>query len=124
MMASHNHQETKKQKQLRRKEMTLFTKLDCELCERLKEQFDLSALKVDIEVLDKQNAGALAHLAWHGLVDTARKRLPILVLDDSSALSEYADITAYLAAVTNGGRQTAPHQAYGERACQTGMCTL
>ena len=69
--------------------MTLFTKDDCVLCAQLKKQFDLSAMDVQVEVLGNNDAGALAHLAWHGLVEKARKGLPILVLDDSSALHEF-----------------------------------
>ena len=49
--------------------MTLFTKLDCRLCEQLKKKFDLAAMQVKVEILDNNDAGALAHLAWHGLVD-------------------------------------------------------
>jgi len=72
--------------------MTLFTKRNCALCDQLKERFDLRAMDVAVEVLDMNSPGALAHLAWHSLVDTARRTLPLLVLDDSSAVSDYENI--------------------------------
>lgn len=64
--------------------MTLFTKNDCGKCEFVKKHIDLPRLGVRVEVLGPDNADALAHLAWHGLVQVAEKSLPILVLDDSS----------------------------------------
>ncbi len=76
--------------------MTLFTKLDCRLCEQLKKKFDLAAMQVNVEILDNNDAGALAHLAWHGLVDSARKTLPLLVLDDCSAVTDYVTIEQHL----------------------------
>jgi len=79
--------------QERRRDMTLFTKRNCTLCDQLKERFELAAMDVTVEVLDMNSPGALAHLAWHSLVDTARRTLPLLVLDDSSAVSDYANIT-------------------------------
>jgi hypothetical protein len=63
----------------------------------LKNQFDLSALGIKVEKLDSDNAEALSHLAWHGLVEAARKRLPILVLDDCSSLTDYNEIRNHLA---------------------------
>lgn len=72
--------------------MTLFTKPECQLCDRLKSRFDLKGMKVDVEVLDTGDAAALAHLAWHGLVEAARKTLPILVMDDSSTVDDFSDI--------------------------------
>lgn len=77
--------------------MTLFTKSDCTRCMELKNQFDLSALGIKVEKLDSDNAEALSHLAWHGLVEAARKRLPILVLDDCSSLTDYNEIRNHLA---------------------------
>lgn len=76
--------------------MTLFTKPECKLCEQLKNNFDLKAMAVNVEVLDIGDAGALAHLAWHGLVETARKSLPILVLDDSSTVADFSTIEKLL----------------------------
>jgi glutaredoxin 2 len=104
--------------------MTLFTKLDCRLCEQLKAKFDLAALQVKVEVLDNNDAGALAHLAWHGLVDTARKSLPVLVLDDCSTVADFATIEQHL-------RATAARRGLGCRsgaeqfqACEGGSCAM
>lgn len=69
--------------------MTLFTKPDCRLCEQLKNTFDLAAMQVNIEVLDSEDAGPLAHLAWHGLIETARRTIPILVMDDCSKIDDF-----------------------------------
>ncbi len=77
--------------------MTLFTKEDCVLCDRLKGRFDLAAMDVVVEVLDDRNSGALAHLAWHSLVETARKTLPVLVLDDCTSVAEFSVIERHLA---------------------------
>ena len=76
--------------------MTLFTKPECKLCDRLKDRFDLNAMEVQVEVLDTGDAGALAHLAWHGLVETARKTLPSLVLDDSPTINDFSDFEKLL----------------------------
>lgn len=76
--------------------MTLFTKPECKLCDQLKSNFDLNGMEVKVEVLDVGDAAALAHLAWHGLVETARKTLPILVLDDSSTVDDFSDIEKLL----------------------------
>ncbi len=78
--------------------MTLFTKKSCSRCAQLKGRFDLAAMNVQIEDLDTENPAALAHLAWHSLVDTARKKLPILVLDDSSTVADFPNIEHQLAA--------------------------
>jgi hypothetical protein len=74
--------------------MTLFTKPGCHKCEVIKSSFDLGELGVQVEKLD--NAAALAHLAWHELVETAQRVLPILVLDDSSHLDGQLRIERYL----------------------------
>jgi hypothetical protein len=76
--------------------MTLFSKPDCGKCEYVKRQVDLGGLGVHIEVLGPDNADALAHLGWHGLVEVAEKSLPILVLDDSSYLTGAIPIKNYL----------------------------
>ena len=81
--------------------MTLFTKKDCGKCEYVKETVDLGALQVAVEVLGPDNPDALAHLAWHGLVGTAEKRLPILVLDDMSHITGAIPIKKYLGKLTN-----------------------
>lgn len=76
--------------------MTLFTKQDCGKCDYVKAQVDLPRLGVAIEVLGPENADALAHLAWHGLVDVAERALPILVLDDMTHITGAIPIKNYL----------------------------
>ena len=76
--------------------MTLFTKSLCSACQEIKREFDLKTLGVEVEELGPDNPGALAHLAWHELVETAEKALPILVLNDSSAISDTEEIRRYL----------------------------
>ncbi|MFH1060973.1 MAG: hypothetical protein V1797_20100 [Pseudomonadota bacterium] len=76
--------------------MTLFTKPGCEKCDYIKDRFDLKSMGVALEVLAPDNADALAHLAWHELVDVAERELPILVLDDSSHLAGAIKIKTYL----------------------------
>lgn len=104
--------------------MTLFTKTDCERCERLKKYFDLQAMGVAIEVLDQSDAGALAHLAWHGLVETARKTLPILVLDDCSCISDYAAIEAHLRTRANHCGMMHYQDSLAKDSCADGRCSL
>ncbi|MFH0809639.1 MAG: hypothetical protein V2A77_04095 [Pseudomonadota bacterium] len=62
--------------------MTLFTKDGCTGCEDIKRNFDLTRLGIEVKVLGEDNADALAELAWYGLVEAARKDLPILAGDD------------------------------------------
>ncbi|NOY43837.1 hypothetical protein [Deferrisoma camini] len=76
--------------------MTLFTKVGCEKCEYVKERVDLAALGVAVEELGPENPDALAHLAWHGLVNVAERNLPILVLEDSNYLTGAVRIRKYL----------------------------
>ena len=76
--------------------MTLFTKTDCRKCHYIKAHFDLSTLGIQEEVLGEDNPQALAHLDWHELVEVAQKELPILVLDDSSAVVGALSIKKYL----------------------------
>jgi arsenate reductase-like glutaredoxin family protein len=76
--------------------MTLFTKSLCSACQKIKNDFDLKALGIEVEELGHHNPDALAHLAWHELVETAEKTLPILVLNDSSAISDTEEIRRYL----------------------------
>lgn len=105
--------------------MTLFTKNDCRLCELLKRKFDFAALKVKVEVLDGHNAGALAHLAWHGLVETARKNLPVLVLDDSSSVADFGGIERHLAIRAEDYGIRCPHSSsLPESSCGSGACAL
>jgi hypothetical protein len=105
--------------------MTLFTKTDCRLCELLKRKFDLGALEIQEEVLDGNNAGALAHLAWHGLVETARKSLPLLVLDDSSSVSDFNQIEGKLVSRAAGfGIECCQPNSSKAAGCDTGSCAL
>ena len=80
--------------------MTLFTKDNCGKCDFVKKHFDLAALGVAVEQLGPDNADALAHLAWHGLVTVAEKQLPILVLDDSKHIAGAIPIKKYLSTIT------------------------
>ncbi len=81
--------------------MTLFTKENCSKCDFVKKHVDLGHLGVSVEVLGPENADALAHLAWHGLVSVAEKQLPILVLDDSSWIAGAIPIKGYLEGLTH-----------------------
>lgn len=72
--------------------MTLFTKSLCSACQEVKRSFDLGALGIRVEELAPDNPEALAHLAWHELVDKAEKSLPILVLNDSTAVTDVKQI--------------------------------
>lgn len=103
--------------------MTLFTTDDCKLCRQLKEQFDLEAMEVTIERLDKDDADALAHLAWHGLVETARKTLPLLVLDDCSTVDDFSSIENHLIDHADQ-RGVAYKNANKNSSCEDGSCTL
>jgi glutaredoxin 2 len=76
--------------------MTLFTKEQCKKCDFLKTKIDLRALGVEVEELRPDNPDALAHLAWHELVSVAEKHLPILVLDDSSYITDVVPILRFL----------------------------
>ncbi|NVM20457.1 MAG: hypothetical protein HWN68_01580 [Desulfobacterales bacterium] len=76
--------------------MTLFTKSLCSACQEIKEEFDLESLGVEVDELGPNNPSALAHLAWHELVETAEKSVPILVLNDSSAIIDTDRIRSYL----------------------------
>lgn len=103
--------------------MTLFTKPDCARCDDIKERFELEAMQVNVEVLDGGNAEALAHLAWHGLVETARKSLPILVLDDSSSVADAGAIEAHL--INRANQRGVAYRRTGHlRACEDGSCAL
>jgi glutaredoxin len=76
--------------------LTLFTKEGCEKCDFVKKSVDLKKLGVKVEVLGPDNPDSLAHLAWHELVAVAQTQLPILVLDDSTALTGAIRIKNYL----------------------------
>jgi hypothetical protein len=76
--------------------MLLFTRPGCGGCDYIKKNFDLGRLGVEVKVLGEDNAEALAELAWYGLVETAGKRLPILVCDDDTSLSGTEAVRDYL----------------------------
>jgi glutaredoxin len=103
--------------------MTLFTKRNCTLCDQLKTRFDLAAMDVKEEVLDAHSPEALAHLAWHSLVETARRTLPILVLDDSTSIADYGSIERLLAA--RAGQYGVGYlRVDGKGGCSTGVCSI
>ncbi|MFH1035725.1 MAG: hypothetical protein V1806_14550 [Pseudomonadota bacterium] len=81
--------------------MTLFTKPGCEKCDYIKGKFDLEALGIKTDVLGPDNPDALAHLAWHELVDVAERELPILVLDDMSHIAGAIKIKSFLTQVAH-----------------------
>ncbi|MBE9581328.1 MAG: hypothetical protein IMF18_06890 [Proteobacteria bacterium] len=81
--------------------MTLFTKSLCSACQEVKKEFDLKAMGVNVDELGPDNPDALAHLAWHELVEIAEKNLPILVLNDSSAITDTGEIRRHLGLMTN-----------------------
>lgn len=76
--------------------MTLFTKPDCDKCHYITDKFDLGSLGIVQEELSSENADALAHLAWHELVEVAQRELPILVLDDMSHIAGAIKIKTFL----------------------------
>ncbi|MCB2189561.1 MAG: hypothetical protein KQJ78_24350 [Deltaproteobacteria bacterium] len=80
--------------------MTLFTKPGCDKCHYITGKFDLASMGVMVESLAEDNPDALAHLAWHELVDVAQRELPILVLDDMSHISGAIKIKSYLSRVS------------------------
>lgn len=80
--------------------MTLFTKAGCKKCDYLKGKVDFQALGIRVEELGPDNPDVLAHLAWHGLVAAAERHLPILVLDDSSHISDVIPILGYVKSLT------------------------
>jgi hypothetical protein len=90
--------------------LTLFTKKGCEKCDFVKKSVDLRKLGVQVEVLSSDNPDSLAHLAWHELVSIAQTQLPILVLDDSTALTGAIRIKNYLLQVGRQGRSAGPQE--------------
>jgi hypothetical protein len=70
--------------------MTLFVKGGCKKCDYVKQAIGIDRLKelgVNIEELSPPTVETLAHLAWHELVSVAETALPILVLDDCTAIT-------------------------------------
>jgi len=62
--------------------MILFTKPNCKKCHDITDNFNLDNLGIQHNVLDENNADALAYLALYELIDVAKNELPILVLDN------------------------------------------
>ena len=58
-------------------------------------------MSIAVQELGPDNPGALAHLAWHELVEEAEKVLPLLVAN-GSVLKGKQEIEAYL---KKGGEQ-------------------
>lgn len=104
--------------------MTLFTKEDCQLCKQLLSKFDLTAMEVNVEVLDGDNAEALAHLAWHSLVEAARKSLPLLVLDDSSTIIDFVNIEHHLIMRASRYGLDFLRKGGNPQKCDNGSCTF
>ncbi len=104
--------------------MTLFTKPQCSRCKQLKDRFDLAAMRVHVEVLDNNNADSLAHLAWHSLIETARKTLPILVLDDSSTIDDFSLIENQLISRATQYGINGRDSATKKKNCPSGACSL
>jgi hypothetical protein len=104
--------------------MTLFTKKNCALCDQLKGRFDLEAMDVKEEILEANNPEALAHLAWHSLVDTARRTLPILVLDDSTTVADFASIEHLLAARASKYGMGYRLRLHSKAGCDSSTCSM
>lgn len=93
--------------------MILFTKLNCDKCTWVKKEVGLdrlNALEVKIEVLpDKitldtdiaRYVESVAHAAYHEIIGTAEKMLPILVVNDTKIITGAIKIKNYLMQATN-----------------------
>ncbi len=79
--------------------MKLFTKVNCNKCDMIKENVDLNLAGVTVKELNNDNYEALADLAWHELVTVAETTMPILVLDDDSSITGALKIKKYLTKV-------------------------
>ena len=102
--------------------MTLFTRNNCKMCEQIKTKFNLTAMNIKIETLNNDDANALAHLAWHGLVEDARKSLPILVLDDSSPVRNFFQIESRL--IERSHKLGLAYRSETDTLCEDGSCAL
>lgn len=92
--------------------MTLFTKAGCDKCDFVKKSVDLKKLGVKVEILSPDNPDSLAHLAWHELVSIAQTQLPILVLDDSTAMTGAIRIKNYLLDVSRERASNRPKKCH------------
>jgi len=77
--------------------MKLFTTIKCPKCHKIKSIFNLEALGIKEYMLTDTNVDALTELAWHGLIDQARKSLPILVDDYGNIITDIKRITEMIA---------------------------
>lgn len=108
----------------------MFTKPDCKLCNRLKANYDLS--EVDVQEINKENAEGLSLLAYYGLIEEARKQLPILVIDsrpDSIFLGktkviEFDDICKYFRPLDCVGVVDDGYAVGKYDACLAGACHI
>jgi glutaredoxin 2 len=77
--------------------MTLYTKDDCEKCDKVKNAFDLDGLGINIQKINNEDPEMLAHLAWHELLDVIEAgAMPILLLDDGTFVSNVVPIRKYI----------------------------
>lgn len=108
----------------------MFTKSDCKLCNRLKANYDLSG--VDIQEIDGENAEGLSLLAYYGLIEIARKQLPILVIDDrpdsiflgKTKVIEFDDICKCLKPLDCVGIKDEKYAVGKYDSCLTGVCHI
>lgn len=73
--------------------MILFTSHNCLKCQLLNEVFNLNAAGIDEITISDDNVEALVELAWNGLIDEARKNLPILLDDKGRHITDMSEIT-------------------------------
>ncbi len=76
--------------------MLLFTQQKCPACKQIKELFPLKRLGIEEVVVDGEDHKILSLLAWHGLIDMAKKSLPILVTKEGMILTGSKKIERYL----------------------------
>lgn len=69
-------------------EKILFTKPNCSNCHWVKNNCDLSS----VTILDCERADGLALLAYYGLVEQARKGLPILVYAEGADCEPFLSV--------------------------------
>ena len=76
--------------------MIFFTGRGCKRCRGIHEVFNLDALDIKEVVLTGENADGLAELAWLGLVEEARRSLPIIIDDEDKVHTDLAEIVDVL----------------------------
>lgn len=77
--------------------MIFFTSRRCKRCRYIHEVFNLDMLDIEEVVLTDENADGLAELAWYGLIEEARRSLPIIIDDEGKAHTDQAEIVCALA---------------------------